>query len=98
MAYNKTRRNKTRRNKSEGGGSCGMSANAVANMGAPKLMGGKRRNKSRRSGGTRKLSKGASSWHKQMMEVYRDMKKKDPSVKLGDAMRKAAEMKKKGQL
>jgi hypothetical protein len=97
MAYNKTRRNKTRRNKSNGGGSCGMSANAVANMGAPKLMGGKRRNKSR-SGGTRKLSKGASSWHKQMMEVYRDMKKKDPSVKLGDAMRKAAEMKKKGQL
>jgi hypothetical protein len=53
MAYNKTRRNKTRRNKSNGGGSCGMSANAVANMGAPKLMGGKRRNKSR-SGGTRK--------------------------------------------
>jgi hypothetical protein len=94
MAYNKTRRNKSRRNKSAGGGSCGMAANAaVPNAAAPKLMGGKRRR-----GGTRKLSKGASTWHKQMMDVYRDMKKKDPSVKLGDAMRKAAQMKKKGLL
>jgi hypothetical protein len=93
MAYNKTRRNKSRRNKSEGGGSCGMAAEA------PKLMGGKRRTRRNKSeGGKRKMSKGASAWHKQMMEVYRDMKKKDPSVKLGDAMRKAAEMKKKGQL
>jgi hypothetical protein len=93
MAYNKTRRNKSRRNKSEGGGTCGMAAEA------PKLMGGKRRTRRNKSeGGKRKMSKGASAWHKQMMEVYRDMKKKDPSVKLGDAMRKAAEMKKKGQL
>jgi hypothetical protein len=95
MAYNKTRRNRSRRNKSAGGGSCGM----ATEMGAPKLMGGKRRTRRNKSaGGKRKMSKGASAWHKQMMEVYRDMKKKDPSVKLGDAMRKAAEMKKKGQL
>ena len=64
-----------------------------------KSEGGKRRNKA--EGGrrkTRKMSKGASAWHKQMMEVYRDMKKKDPNVKLGAAMKKAAEMKKKGLL
>jgi hypothetical protein len=76
-------KNRTRRNKkSEGGSSCGM-----------KLTGGKRRKSARR---TRKMSKGASEWNKKVMEVYRDMKKKDSSVRLGDAMKKAAEMKRKG--
>jgi hypothetical protein len=32
------------------------------------------------------------------MEVYRDMKKKDKSVRLGAAMKRASEMKKRGEL
>jgi hypothetical protein len=76
--------NKTRRVRSKSeGGSCGG-----------KVYGGKRHRKSR----TRKMAKGASDWNKKVMEVYRDMKKKDASVKLGAAMKKASEMKKKGLL
>ena len=55
-----------------------------------KSVGGKRK--------TRKIAKGASDWNKKVMEVYRDMKKKDPHVRLGAAMKKASEMKRKGQL
>jgi hypothetical protein len=64
-----------------------------------KTEGGKRRSKS--EGGkrkTRKMSKGASEWNKKVMELYKDMKKKDSNVKLGDAMKRASQMKKKGQL
>jgi len=81
-------KNRTRRNKTAGGSSCGM-----------KLTGGKRRNKS--EGGkrkTRKMSHGATAWREAVMRVYKDMKKADPSVKLGAAMKKAAELKRKGQL
>jgi len=49
-------------------------------------------------GKTRRVSKGASDWNKKVMEVYRDMKKKDKSVKLGAAMKRASEMKKRGEL
>jgi hypothetical protein len=48
--------------------------------------------------GTRKLGKKASAWHMSVMKVYKDMKKADPSTKLMDAMKKAAQLKKKGQL
>lgn len=48
--------------------------------------------------GTRKLGKKASAWHQSVMKVYKDMKKADPSTKLMDAMKKAAQLKKKGQL
>lgn len=48
--------------------------------------------------GTRKLSKGAKSWQESVMKVYRDMKKANPATKLKDAMKKAAQLKKKGQL
>ena len=41
----------------------------------------------------RRLSKGASSWNKKVMEVYREMKRKNPNVKLGDAMKEAARRK-----
>lgn len=42
---------------------------------------------------TRKLSKGASNWNKLVMEVYRELKKKNKDTKLGDAMREAAKRK-----
>ena len=44
---------------------------------------------------SRKLSKGASDWNRKVMEVYREMKRKDPNTRLGDAMKKAAQMRKK---
>jgi hypothetical protein len=52
----------------------------------------------RRRKGTRKLGKKASAWHMAVMKVYKDMKKADPTTKLMDAMKKAAQLKKKGQL
>lgn len=42
---------------------------------------------------TRKLGKKASSWNKLVMEVYRELKKKNSKTKLGDAMREAAKRK-----
>jgi len=57
-----------------------------------KQEGGKRKRK------TRRMAKGPSDWNKKVMEVYRDMKKKDPSVKLGAAMKRASQMKKRGEL
>jgi hypothetical protein len=69
-----------------------------------KSEGGDRKNKNRRNkseGGkrkTRKVSKGASEWNKKVMEIYRQMKKEDSSVKLGAAMKRASELKKKGML
>lgn len=63
-----------------------------------KTEGGKRKKSEGGRRKTRKMSKGASSWQESVMKVYRDMKKKDPHVKLGAAMKKASEMKRKGQL
>lgn len=57
--------------------------------------------KDKKEGGkrkTRRMAKGPSEWNKKVMEVYRDMKKKDKSVKLGAAMKRASEMKKRGEL
>jgi hypothetical protein len=86
MAKNATRRN--RRNKTEGGNR------------RNKAEGGNRRNKT--EGGkrrkTRKMSKGADAWRQAVMRVYKDMKKNDPNVKLGEAMKRAAEMKRNGEL
>ena len=55
---------------------------------APATTGGKRK--------TRKVSKGASDWNKKVMEVYRELKKKNPATKLGDAMRECSKRKKRG--
>lgn len=55
---------------------------------APAVKGGKRK--------TRKVSKGASDWNKKVMEVYHEMKKKNPATKLGDAMRECSKRKKRG--
>ncbi len=49
---------------------------------ARKMEGGKRRK-------TRKLSPALAEWNKAVMEVYREMKKRNPATKLGDAMREA---------
>lgn len=61
-----------------------------------------RRNKNRaKEGGkrrTRKVSKGASDWNKKVMKIYHEMKRADPNVKLGAAMKRASELKRKGQL
>ena len=46
------------------------------------------RKSSRKS--TRKQGGGASEWNKKVMEVYREMKRKDPKTRLGDAMREAS--------
>ena len=49
---------------------------------------------------SKKKSKGkkrpASNWNKHMMMVYKSMKAKDSSVKLGDAMKAAKKTYKKG--
>lgn len=47
---------------------------------------------------TRKVSKGASDWNKKVMEVYHELKKKNPATKLGDAMRECSKRKKRGDL
>lgn len=47
---------------------------------------------------TRKMSHGASDWNKKVMKVYKEMKAKDPNVKLGAAMKRASELKRKGEL
>ena len=79
--------NKTRRNKKRGG-------NEMKEMNDMNLSeGGKRKGKK-----TRKMRKGASDWNKKVMKVYHDMKRKDKSVRLGDAMKRASQMKKRGEL
>lgn len=47
---------------------------------------------------TRKASKGISDWNKKVMIVYHEMKKKNPSVKLGAAMKECSKRKKRGEL
>lgn len=79
-------RNQTRRNKNKN-----------------KVEGGDRHKNKNKSGGsrkskTRKVSKGASDWNKKVMEIYHEMKKKNPDTKLGDAMKHASALKKKGNL
>ena len=43
--------------------------------------------------GTRKLNKKASKWTDFVKKVYTEMKKKNPSVKLGAAMKEASRRK-----
>jgi len=45
---------------------------------------------------SKKGKKQASNWNKHMMMVYKSMKAKDSSVKLGDAMKAAKKTYKKG--
>jgi hypothetical protein len=39
--------------------------------------------------GTRKLGRKASAWNELVMKKYREMKKRDPNTRLGDAMKAA---------
>ena len=39
--------------------------------------------------GTRKLSPALKAWNEKVMKLYREMKKRNPSTKLGDAMKAA---------
>jgi len=52
--------------------------------------------RSKKKSTKRKGKKPASNWNKHMMLVYKSMKAKDPSVKLGDAMKAAKKTYKKG--
>ena len=54
--------------------------------------------KKKQQGGTRKLGAKAKTWQKSVMEVYRELKKKDSNTMLKDAMKEAAKRKKKGEL
>ena len=77
--------NQTRRNK---------------NKNKDKMDGGdrnKNKNKNKSVGG-RKTRKAPSEWNKKVMKIYYEMKEKNPATKLGDAMRHASELKKKGKL
>lgn len=66
-------------------------AESIAPIGEVKApVGGKRK--------TRKVSKGASDWNKKVMMVYHEMKKKNPAVKLGAAMKECSKRKKRGEL
>ena len=42
--------------------------------------------------GKRTLSPALKKWNEKVMKVYREMKKKDPSTRLGDAMKAAKKM------
>uniref|UniRef100_A0A6C0KT31 Uncharacterized protein n=1 Tax=viral metagenome TaxID=1070528 RepID=A0A6C0KT31_9ZZZZ len=84
--------NKTRRNKKRNV-DINTAAESPNSSNGANIMGGKRRGKK-----TRRASKGASDWNKKVMKVYHDMKRKDKSVRLGDAMKRASQMKKRGEL
>jgi hypothetical protein len=43
----------------------------------------------KQAGGKRKLSPALREWNKKVMEVYREMKKKNPNTRLMDAMKEA---------
>ncbi len=91
MAKNKSRNRSTRRKR--GGANAANVPAPVAPVApvapaAPAVKGGKRK--------TRKVSKGASDWNKKVMEVYHELKKKNPDTKLGDAMRECSKRKKRG--
>ena len=58
--------------------------------------------KAHRKGSRKTMRGGASSarkeWTSKVMSVYKDMKKSNPNVRLGDAMKKASALKKAGKL
>ncbi len=47
----------------------------------------------RKGGKTRKMSKGAAKWTAFVKKIYQEMKRKNPSVKLGAAMKEASRRK-----
>jgi hypothetical protein len=59
----------------------------------PASKGSKKAKKTSKGKKTRKLSPALKAWNEKVMTLYREMKKKNPDTKLGDAM-KAAKAKK----
>jgi hypothetical protein len=57
----------------------------------------KKSKKSKKSKKKKSKKMPASNWNKHMMMVYKSMKAKDPSVKLGDAMKAAKKTYNKGR-
>ncbi len=49
-----------------------------------------RHGKSHKKTHKRKMSAGAMAWRKKVMDTYRELKRKNPNAKLGDAMKLAA--------
>jgi hypothetical protein len=52
----------------------------------------------KQQGGARKTHRKASSWAKAVGEMYRKMKKANPAVTLGDAMKAASKQRAAGKL
>jgi len=108
MPENQTRRNKNKNKDKMDGGDRNKNKNKDKlyggdrnkNKNKDKMDGGdrnKNKNKNKSVGG-RKTRKAPSEWNKKVMKIYYEMKEKNPATKLGDAMRHASELKKKGKL
>ncbi len=76
MAKRNTRKRNTRKN---GESNVSMNTGSI-NSSNGSMMGGKRKSKK-----TRKQT----PWMKKVMETYREMKKRNPNTRLGDAMKEA---------
>ena len=68
--------------------------NGFADSAGPVMGGGKRTRKAGKASkktrkAKRKLSPALKKWNEKVMTVYREMKKKNPATKLGDAMKEA---------
>ena len=108
MPNNTTHRNKNKNKDKMDGGDRNKNKNKDKmdggdrnkNKNKDKMDGGdrnKNKNKNKSVGG-RKTRKAPSEWNKKVMKIYYEMKEKNPATKLGDAMRHASELKKKGKL
>ncbi len=84
--------NGTRKNKNNDNSGMNMNNNVT--------MGGKRKHKGSRKHKTakRKLSQGAQTWLGHVKRIHKELKAKNPSASLKDAMKEASKRKKKGQL
>ena len=105
MAARRTRRQKqrgSRRQRQRGGNPMTAlveeDASNASNASEADVATGGKRNK-RHARHTRKQSKkGGTPWTKFVTSVYREMKQKDSSVKLRDAMKEASRRKKRGEM
>ena len=87
------------KNKSVGGFPYNNNSNNSNNSNENMEGGDRNKNKNKnKSVGGRKTRKAPSEWNKKVMKIYYEMKEKNPATKLGDAMRHASELKKKGKL
>jgi len=86
-----TRKHSRKHSRKNGGGSSSSScSHSHSNSGSM----------SKKYGGTRKSGggkKGGNKWNKFVMGVYNEMKRKNPDVAFGDALKEASRLKKKGE-